>query len=158
MSVRKKSIPDAANSPIKGYINTKVRHLFELMGRRRKCTVVYVDEFNTTKNCSFCFERLPKPTRYGRTHTKQRYYTCRQCIKTDEAVEAVGWVRSRKSNRRLTKERIERPRQGDGRMASKFKLYTKTPAVDGVARSITWNRDVNAGRNIKYKGILFQPY
>lgn len=95
------------------------------MGRRRNCTVVYVDEFRTTKLCSFCFKELEQPTRYGRVHKKNRFYTCRQCVKHERAHEAVGWVTSRKSNRLLTKQRIEHPRRGV-RRSSKFKLYRKT--------------------------------
>lgn len=125
------------------------------MGRRYNCTVVYVDEFRTTKLCSFCFKELQQPTRYGRIHKKHRYYTCPQCVKVDEASEATNWVLSRKSNRLLTRQHIECPRPGI-RMASKFKLYVKVQqAVGGVARSITWNRDVNAAINIRYRGIDF---
>lgn len=145
----------AANSPVKGYVRTKVRQLFEVMARRHNCTVTYIDEFRTTKLCSFCFRTLEQPRRYGVVHKKYRYYTCRKCTIHEHAFKAMGWVLSKKSNRLLSKQRIECPRRGI-RMASKFKLYRQIDDFAGVwpppPRNMTWNRDINAARNIRYKG------
>lgn len=140
------------NSPAKGYVRSKVRLLFEIMSRRRNCTVFFVDEFRTTKLCSLCFNVLEQPTKNGRVKKKYRYYLCRGCQKVPESIEAVDRVNSRKSNRRLTEQRRTCPRVGV-RMASKFQRYEKRP-VNG--RNMTCNRDINAARNIYYKGDYYQ--
>lgn len=137
------------SSPAKGYRRTKVRALFEKMGRRRNCTVFMVDEFRTTKLCSMCFRVLEQPKKDGRVNKKYRYYLCRSCVKDPKAKESAGRIHSKKSNRKVTQQRKNRPRPGV-RMASKFRRYEKEE-VNG--RNITWNRDVNAGRNMYYKGM-----
>lgn len=48
----------AANSPIHGYLRTKVRELIRVLSRRRNCYIHDVDEFRTTKLCSLCFRTL----------------------------------------------------------------------------------------------------
>lgn len=138
------------NSPAKGYVRSKVRLLFERMGRRRNCTVFGVDEFRTTKLCSFCFRELDQPTKNGQVKKKYRYYTCRGCVKVPEANESAGRIHSRKTNRMLTEQRQTVPRPGI-RMASKFRRYEQRSAN---GRNITWNRDINAGRNMYYKGLI----
>ena len=75
-------------------------------------------------------------------------------------MQAMGWVHSKKNNRLLSEQRHERPRLLYGknaenqtivgvRMASKFKYYQKR---DANGLNVTWNRDTNAARNIRYKG------
>lgn len=132
-----------------------MRDLFDKLKRRHKCTVVLVDEFRTTKLCSLCFKDLEKPTKNGKVKQKYRHLTCRECepMSEDKVLnKAKGAIESRKSNRRLTKQRRNRPRIGtnDPRKASKFREYEEKTRV---GRTITWNRDANAGRNILYKGL-----
>lgn len=158
----------AANSPVKGYIRTKVRELIEQMKRHNLCHVHYVDEFRTTKLCSLCFRTLAQPTKrmhrgqpnqYRRIKTKYRYYLCRGCVdaKHADSIEAYGHVDSRKTNKQLTRQRSQAVQQnpenanGVDRRASKYRRYTK-PNPNDHSRNKTWNRDVNAGRNIYYKG------
>lgn len=149
-----------ANSPAKGYRRNKIRDLFQKMARRRLCTVHEVDEFRTTKLCSLCFTALEPARKRGRIHFKFRYYLCRRCNVQECAMQAVGGVHSKKNNRLLSEQRHERPRLFYGkndenqtivgaRMASKFKYYQKR---DANGRNVTWNRDTNAARNIRYKG------
>lgn len=138
-----------ANCPVKGYRHTSIRRLFDKLRSRRLCTVHEVDEFRTTKLCSLCFRVLKQPHQQGRINKKFRYYLCKCCKPKPAAKQAINQIQSRKSNRLLTEQRHERPRVGV-RMASKYKRYTKR---DATGRNRTWNRDVNAGRNIKYKGI-----
>ncbi|XP_031636067.1 uncharacterized protein LOC116348961 [Contarinia nasturtii] len=142
----------AADSPARGYIRSKVRDLFEKLKRRRKCTVVEVDEFRTTKLCSLCFRELEKPTKRGKVKEKYRYLTCHGCeplCGENVLGKAQGTIESRKSNRKLTQQRKHRPRTDGPRMASKFRKYEEKTRI---GRTITWNRDANAGRNILYKG------
>ncbi|XP_055315807.1 uncharacterized protein LOC129575785 isoform X2 [Sitodiplosis mosellana] len=128
-----------------------VRALFEKMSRRYNCTVFWVDEFCTTKLCSLCFRDLEQPEKAGRVKKKYRYYLCHGCEKVPEATEAVNHIHSRKTNRQLTKQRkkVRRPHRRGVRKASKFRRYKQQPAN---GRNMTWNRDVNAGRNILYRG------
>lgn len=96
------SVGDAfipGNSPAKGYRQSNVRLLFEKMGRRRGCTVYFVDEFRTTKLCLVCFRELEQPTKKGRMKKKYRYYKCRGCVKVLETTKAVMRIHSRISNR-----------------------------------------------------------
>ena len=137
-----------ANSPAKGYLRSKIKGLFEKMARRRLCTVHEVDEFRTTKLCSLCFRPLGLPRKRGRVHLKYRYYLCRQCPVLPCAMQAVGHVYSKKNHRLLSHQRSECPRPGV-RMASKYRLYAKQ---DAQGKNVTWNRDTNAARNIRYKG------
>ncbi|XP_031616702.1 uncharacterized protein LOC116336741 [Contarinia nasturtii] len=142
----------AADSPARGYIRSKVRDLFEKLKRRRKCTVVEADEFRTTKLCSLCFRELEKPTKRGKVKEKYRYLTCHGCeplCGENVLGKAQGPIESRKSNRKLTQQRKHRPRTDGPRMASKFRKYEEKTQI---GRTITWNRDANAGRNILYKG------
>lgn len=139
-----------ANSPAKGYRRNKIKDLFAKMARRSLCTVHEVDEFRTTKLCSLCFRTLELPRKRGRIHTKYRFYLCRECPVLPCAMQAVGWVFSKKNNRLLSFQRHECPRPGI-RMASKFQRYEKH---DAQGENVTWNRDTNAARNIRYKGNL----
>lgn len=140
-----------ANSPAKGYRRNKIKELFVKMARRRLCTVHQVDEFRTTKLCSLCFRVLEQPKKQGRIHIKFRYYLCRNCDCQACAKQAVGWVYSKKNNRLLSAQRKQCPRIDSVRKASKFKRYVK---FDATGQNITWNRDTNAARNIRYKGIF----
>lgn len=137
-----------ANSPVKGYLRTKIKDLFAKMARRRLCTVHEVDEFRTTKLCSLCFRTLELPRKRGRVYMKNRFYLCRQCPVLPCAMQAVGRVYSKKNNRLLSHQRHECPRPGV-RMASNFRHYRKE---DATGENVTWNRDTNAARNIRYKG------
>ena len=116
--------------------------------RRRLCTVHLVDEFRTTKLCLLCFRVLGLPNKQGRIHMKYRYYLCRNCRVLPQGSQAVGTVYSKKNNRLLSLQRHECPRPGV-RMASKFRYYQKH---DAMGQNVTWNRDTNAARNIRYKG------
>lgn len=78
------------------------------------------------------------------------------------ATQAVEWVLSKKNKRLLSEQRKYRPRLFYGkdaegqiivgaRMASKWRYYRKR---DANGRNVTWNRDTNAARNIRYKGTF----
>lgn len=143
-----------ANSPAKGHRRSGIRKMFEKMARRHNCVVHEVDEFRTTKLCSFCTNELEPAKKGGRVHFKYRYYVCRRCVPFAETKEAVGWVHSKKGNRLLCKQRKNRPLNDGPRMASKYKRYVKPDAPGIEPRNITWNRDINAARNIRYKGMF----
>lgn len=161
----------AANSPVKGYLRTKVRALVQALKRHPKCFVYFVDEFRTTKLCSLCFRTLAQPTKRinrgtanerRRIRKKYRYYLCRGCVdvKHADSIQAQGHIDSRKSNKQLTRQRINFQEAADrmpdiaeavDRYASKYRRYQK-PNVKDDSRNTTWNRDINAARNIYYKG------
>lgn len=106
----------ASNSPIRGYVRTKVRALFLYLSRlHSRCFVYYTDEFRTTKLCSMCFHSLAQPIKrinrgqpdveYRQVKKKYRYYLCRGCKKDHRAIEAQHHVDSRKNNKQLTRQR-----------------------------------------------------
>lgn len=160
----------AGNSPVRGYIRTAVRALVEELKRHWLCHVYVVDEFRTTKLCSLCFRLLEQPIKrmhrgqpnqWRRIKRKYRYYLCRGCVnaKHGDSIEAQRHIDSRKSNKQLTRQRREFARNVEdnpeiadavARYASKYRRYAK-PNQGGINK--TWNRDVNAGRNIFYKGM-----
>lgn len=130
------------------------------MARRRLCTVHEVDEFRTTKLCSFCFTAHEPARKNGRIHFKYRYYLCQRCNVHPSATQAINGVLSKKNNRLLSEQRQERPRFlydaenqiiVGARKASKWRYY---PKRDANGRNITWNRDTNAACNIRYKGTF----
>lgn len=141
------------NSPAKGYLRTNIRMLFDKLKQMRNCTVFFVDEFRTTKLCSRCFKVLAPAKRMGVVDMKHRFYTCKKCEPAQNlppeypAFPAVQ-ISSQKAKRLLTVQRNMRPNVGV-RQASKKRRYE----VNLQVRDITWNRDVNAGRNIRYKGM-----
>lgn len=171
----------AGNAPVKGYIRTKVRELVREMERHPLCFVYYVDEFRTTKLCSLCYRTLEQPTKRinrgtpnerRRVKKKYRYYLCRGCVDAQnnvDSIEARHHVDSRKSNRQLTRQRRnfkvaveQNPEIAEAvdRYASKYRRYMKENPKD-FSKNKTWNRDVNAGRNIYYIGrwkFKFFPY
>lgn len=146
----------AANCPAKGYRRIRTRMLFKILERKKNCLVVYVDEFRTTMLCSFCFRVLEKPKVHGVVDMRQRYYVCRGCVARPEAEPAKIRIKSIKNRRKLREQRQNRPLTEGSRKASKLATYTvnDTEANRSKPRTVIVNRDVNAGRNIRYKGLF----
>lgn len=49
--------PFAQNSPIRGYVRCPINQMLHAMEQRDMITLIYVDEYNSTKTCSFCLRR-----------------------------------------------------------------------------------------------------
>lgn len=148
-----------ANSRAKGYLRSNVRGIVEILQRDENCTVILEDEFRTTKLCSFCFNRLYDGTKCGRTNTKYRYKVCRMCHPADDAILAQNSIESKKPNRQLAIDRFEaRANNINPNRVSKERRYNIIRWADYPnGRTVTFNRDINAARNIYYRGMCV-PY
>lgn len=63
----------AANSPIKGYMRTPIRQLYEELRKCNNCDVLELDEFRTTQLCSFCWRHVKT------AKSPDRFQQCNQC-------------------------------------------------------------------------------
>lgn len=151
-----------SNSPAKGYIRTKNRLLIKKMKQRCLCTVIKVDEKRTTMLCSRCGYILEHAKKRGRFQPCYRYKVCRNCRPNSQFQPlARRRIWSKKPNRRLTRDRLEarlaripsvvEENAPPTALTSKFYRYeVRQPDAmeQELGRTITLNRDINAGRNI----------
>lgn len=157
-----------ANSPIRGYARAPNADTYaSYFQRRHNCDVIFVNEFRTTMMCSLCHKVLDPPNR----QPKMRYRTCPNCTQRSTACQPASKIKSIVGRRKMQKLHKQRelqqqqwhPMSRPMPRISKYITYGKMQP-DGCGpvnwrdnpererNVVVWNRDVNAGRNILYRG------